>query len=87
MFLHLGADIVVPLRDVIAITDLKSGKLGINKAFLDKMQDEKKIIDVSEKKAKSFIITGKAVYISAISSLTLKKRASSFIVYNFLSHI
>ena len=87
MFLHLGADTVVPLRDVIAITDLKSGKLGINKAFLDKMQDEKKIIDVSEKKAKSFIITGKAVYISAISSLTLKKRASSFIVYNFLSHI
>ena len=26
MFLHLGADIVVPLRDVIAITDFKSGK-------------------------------------------------------------
>lgn len=84
MFLHLGADTVVPLRDVIAITDLKSGKLGINKSFLDKMQDEKKIIDVSEKKSKSFIITDKIVYISAISSLTLKKRASHFIVSNSL---
>ena len=40
MFLHLGADMVVPLRDVIAITDLKSGKSSINKEFLDKMEDE-----------------------------------------------
>lgn len=87
MFLHLGADMVVPLRDVIAITDLNSGKLGINKAFLDKMKDEKKIIDVSEKNAKSFIITNKLVYISAISSLTLKKRANNFIVSNSLLHV
>jgi len=57
MFLHLGADMVVPLRDVIAITDLKSAKSGINKDFLNKMHDEKKIIDISEKNAKSFIIT------------------------------
>lgn len=87
MFLHLGADMVVPLRDVIAITDLKSGKLGINKTFLNKMQDEKKIIDISEKKAKSFIITNKIVYISAISSLTLKKRANNFIVSNYLLNV
>ena len=78
MFLHLGADIVVPLRDVIAINDLKSGKSGINKEFLEKMQNDKKIIDVSEKNGKSFIITDKIVYLSAISSLTLKKRANNF---------
>lgn len=82
MFLHLGADMVVPLRDVITITDLKSGKSSINKEFLDRMQDEKKVIDVSEKNAKSFIVTKKLVYLSAISSLTLKKRANSFIVSN-----
>ena len=84
MFLHLGADIVVPLRHVIAITDIKSGKFGINKEFLNKVADEKKIIDVSEKQAKSFIITDKIVYLSAISSLTLKKRANNFIVSHFL---
>lgn len=87
MFLHLGADMVVPLRDVIAITDLKSAKSGINKDFLNKMQDEKKVIDVSEKNAKSFIITNKKVYLSAISSLTLKKRAKSFIVSNSVLHV
>ena len=84
MFLHLGADVVVPLRDVIAITDLKSGKSGINKEFLNKMQDDKKIVDISENNGKSFIITNKKIYLSAISSLTLKKRASSFIKENSL---
>ena len=82
MFLHLGADMVVPLSDVIAITDLTSGKSGINQEFLNKMQDKKKIIDISEENAKSFIITSKIVYLSAISSLTLKKRANNFIVSN-----
>jgi len=82
MFLHLGADTVIPLRDVIAINDLKPGKSGINKEFIKKMQDEKKVIDISEKKAKSFILTKDRVYLSAISSLTLKKRASHFIDSN-----
>jgi len=80
MFLHLGADMVIPLRDVIAITDLKSGRSGINTEFLSKMQDEKKVIDVSEKAAKSFIITNNFIYLSAISSITLKKRATNFLV-------
>lgn len=87
MFLHLGADMVVPLSDVIAITDLKSAKSDINKDFLAKMQDEKKIIDISDKNAKSFIITSKIVYLSAISSLTLKKRANSFIISNYVLHV
>ena len=87
MFLHLGADMVVPLRDVIAITDLKSGKSSVNKEFLDKMHDEKKVIDVSEKNPKSFIITKKVVYLSAISSLTLKKRANNFIVSSSIIHV
>ena len=84
MFLHLGADMVVPLRDVIIITDFKSGKSSINKEFLERMKDEKKVIDVSEKNPKSFIVTEKIVYLSAISSLTLKKRANGFIISNLI---
>jgi len=87
MFLHLGADMVVPLSDVIAITDLKLAKSGINKDFLNKMHDEKKIVDISEKKAKSFIITSKVVYLSAISSLTLQKRANNFRISNYVLHV
>lgn len=87
MFLHLGADMVVPLRDVISITDFTSGKSSINKEFLEKMQDEKKVIDVSDKKAKSFIVTKNFIYLSAISSLTLKKRADNFIVSNSITRV
>lgn len=75
MFLHLGADTVIPLRDVIAITDLKAVRSGINEEFLRVMQEEKMIEDISENNAKSFIVTDKKVYLSAISSTTLKKRA------------
>lgn len=75
MFLHLGADTVIPLREVIAINDLKSFKSPINDEFINTMKEESMIIDVSEGNAKSFIITDKIVYLSAISSLTLKKRS------------
>lgn len=81
MFLHLGADMVVPLRDVISITDLKSAQAGVNSEFLKKMRDEKRILDISENDPKSFIITTNKVYLSAISSLTLKKRAGHFQIY------
>jgi len=87
MFLHLGADMVVPLSDVIAITELKSAKSNINNEFLNKMAEEKKIIDISEKNPKSFIITSKMVYLSAISSLTLNKRATNPIDSNSVLNI
>lgn len=76
MFLHLGADKVIPLRDVIAIIDLKSSRSVINDEFIHTMHEEQMIVDVSEDNSKSFVITDKIVYLSAISSLTLKKRSS-----------
>jgi len=75
MFLHLGSDTVVPLRDVISINDLKMFRSGINKEFLQNMRNKKQIIDISADNAKSFVVTDKKIYLSAISSLTLKKRA------------
>lgn len=77
MFLHLGANTVIPLKDVISITDFKDGKSDINKEFIDLMVEERMINDVSEGNKKCFIVTDKVVYISAISSTTLKKRGES----------
>lgn len=75
MFLHLGADTVILLRDVIAITDLKTIRSGINDDFLRVMNEENIIEDISDSNAKSFIVTDKKVFLSAISATTLKKRA------------
>ncbi|MBP2655666.1 MAG: hypothetical protein H6Q73_3235 [Firmicutes bacterium] len=76
MFLHLGADTIVPLKSLIAITDVKNGLSGINSDFLKVMHEESLISDVSDGNAKSFVVTDKMVYLSPISSLTLKKRAN-----------
>lgn len=75
MFLHLGADTVIPLKQVIAIADLKLFRSTVNDEFLNTMREENMIVDVSEGNAKSFVVTDKIVYLSAISSLTLKKRS------------
>ncbi|MDU2065472.1 MAG: DUF370 domain-containing protein [Sporomusaceae bacterium] len=75
MFLHLGSDYVVPLKNVIAITDMKNVKSGINQEFIKAKRSQKVVIDISEGNPKSFVITDKKIYLSAISALTLKKRA------------
>ena len=79
MFLHLGSDVSVALKDVIAINDYSYLKT-INKEFLKNMRSKKFIIDISENDPKSFVITDKKIYLSAISSVTLNKRADN--LYN-----
>ncbi|MCE5285251.1 MAG: DUF370 domain-containing protein [Pelosinus sp.] len=77
MFLHLGADTVVLLKNVVAIADLKMVKSNINNDFLENMRANKLVIDISDNNAKSIVIADEVVYLSAISSLTLKKRAGN----------
>ena len=76
MFLHIGIDKIIPFSNVIAILDVKISKLSINDQYFKKAYKNKniKIIDVSENNPKSFIVTDKEIYFSAISSQTLKKR-------------
>ncbi|MFZ5754451.1 MAG: extracellular matrix regulator RemB [Bacillota bacterium] len=77
MFLHLGGDTSVLLRDVVGIFDLDSIKDSpATKEFLEIARDEGLISMVgTEDKIKSFIITKEKVYYSPISSITLQKRA------------
>lgn len=77
MFLHLGANTVIPLKNVISISDIKSVKAGIDNEFLKTVIKANKVIDVSEGNPKSFVVTDDITYFSAISSMTLKKRAGS----------
>lgn len=79
MFLHLGADTIIPLKEIILISDSKDKNFVINSEFLQLMREEGMIVDVSAGKPKSFVITDEKVYLSAISSFTLKKRASHVI--------
>ncbi|MBQ4515669.1 MAG: DUF370 domain-containing protein [Clostridia bacterium] len=83
MFLHLGGDIVVNLKDVIAIMDLDvTSTSKITREFLAVAEEEGFVVNVSEDLPKSYVLTEidheSKIFVSPISSATLLKRAKSF---------
>jgi hypothetical protein len=78
MFIHLGGDTLVNANSIIAIINIEN-KLNnnINKEFFKTAQEEGFIRKINEdENHNSMIITDRLVYISPISSVTLKKRAN-----------
>ena len=85
MFLHLGGDTVVALKDVIAIFDLDITSISkITREFLHVAEEEGFVINVSEDLPKSYVLAEtnreSRVYVSPISAATLLTRAGSFTV-------
>ncbi len=81
MFLHIGGDIVIPIKDIIAIMDIESTTISKDtKDFLSIAEEEGFIESISNDLPKSFIITEiekkSKIYLSPISSVTLQKRSS-----------
>lgn len=80
MFIHLGGDVVISLKDVISIMDIESSNVSNNtKEFLKTAEDEGFIRRISDDEPKSFVLSEKdkktIIYMSPISSVTLYKRA------------
>ncbi|WP_018131398.1 extracellular matrix regulator RemB [Effusibacillus pohliae] len=76
MFIHLGGDVMVSSKEVIAIFDLKMKEAADStQEFLKVAEEEGFVVVVDENESKSFVVTNRKVYFSPISSLTLKKRA------------
>ncbi|ODM27150.1 extracellular matrix regulator RemB [Acetivibrio mesophilus] len=80
MFLHIGGDRVVPIKNIIAILDMETTTISKDtKEFLAIAEEEGFIQTISSDIPKSFIITEidkkSIIYLSPISSITLQKRA------------
>ncbi len=80
MYLHLGQDTVVRTDDIVGIFDLENTSVSkITKKFLASSEKKGWVVNVSYELPKSFVIctSGKntVVYITQISSTTLRKRA------------
>lgn len=82
MYIHLGQETVVSSRDVIGIFDLESTTISKHtRKFLEKAEKSGQVVNVSYELPKSFTVCckpggrGKKVYISQISSSTLRKRS------------
>ncbi len=80
MFLHIGNGIMIPKKDIIAVCDMDNvtaTKEGA--AFINKIQEDKIIDDMSGLLPKSFIVVsdkynGFKVFTSSLNTSTLKNR-------------
>ncbi|HOB40459.1 MAG: DUF370 domain-containing protein [Limnochordia bacterium] len=74
MFLHIGGDVMIPLKDLVGLIALDSGSQPINLEFLKTAEEEGFVVQLTGEPA-SLVICTKQVYLSPISTQTLAKRA------------
>ena len=79
MFLHLGENVVVPIKDVIGIFDLQSTMYSSDTIQFLRMAEEDGFVErITDEKPKSFVIAEvnkkSKIYLSPISSSTLTTR-------------
>ncbi len=83
MYLHLGQDALVRTRDVIGIFDMDNTTVSKGtRRFLSEAEKAGRVITVTTDLPKTFVLCGSSrkdhrVYLSQISSHTLRKRTQS----------
>lgn len=83
MYLHLGQSVVVHQKDILGIFDLDNTSSSFRtRKFLEKAEQEGRLIPVFDDLPKSFVICqkekeGAVVYLTQLSSATLRGRAEN----------
>lgn len=81
MYLHVGSDYMVKNSEIIAIFNMHYPETEIYDAFMGTNKGKYIVVDATGGEGcYSFILTKDTIYLSSISSLTLKKRVDD----NFL---
>ena len=74
---------MIPTDKIVLIGDLENTTYSnITEEFFDIAEEEGFIVDYSNGKPKSFVLTGETIYLSIISSTTLAKRVNNFLSEN-----
>ena len=79
IYLHAGENVVINCNEIVGIFDLDNTTVSsVSRKYLSRKEKEGRVINVSEKLPKSFVvcdgIDGESVYICQISPATLSKR-------------
>lgn len=82
MYLHLGQNVVVPLKNVIGVFDLDNTTGSqVTRAFLRSADKSGRVVNIAEDIPKSFIVCSEdghmTVYLSQLASSTLLKRSET----------
>jgi hypothetical protein len=80
VFVHIGGEVVVALRDLVAIIDVASmEKSPLNAQSIQLWSERGSLQRVMDGQVNSWVITTNKVYASPISATTLRKRADDFV--------
>ena len=80
MYLHLGQDVVVRTEEIIGIFDMDNATVSrASKRYLAMAEKAGRVVNITGELPKTFVVCGDregkiTVYISQISSATLRKR-------------
>lgn len=79
MYINIGGDVIIDSREIVGVFDIdKTTVYKVNRNYLSKTEKSGKIINVTQKIPKSFIVCEKdlenIVYISPLTTITLQKR-------------
>ncbi|SHI11209.1 protein of unknown function [Clostridium collagenovorans DSM 3089] len=82
MFLHLGENVAVPIKDVIGIFDIESSMYSYDTSQFLRMAEEDGFVErITKDKPKSFVLAEvdkkSKIFLSPISSTTLCKRTGT----------
>lgn len=85
MFLHLGENVVVPIKDVIGIFDIETAMYSSDTMSFLRMAEEDGFVEkITKEKSKSLVIAEvdkkSKIYLSPISSTTLTKRSENIYI-------
>lgn len=82
MYIHIGEDLNVRVKDVIAILDKESvNSSSLVEEFLKCYKGD--LVNLSKTQYKSIVITQTQVYLSPLASGTLKKRSNQVHIQDF----
>ena len=83
MYLHVGEEVLVRTRDIIAILDIDSANSSpYMEEFINSQKEQ--IVHLAKGTVKSIVVTGNHIYYSPLASGTLKKRSQKLSVQEFL---
>ena len=80
MYLHLGQDVVVRTEEIVGIFDMDNATVSrASKRYLAMAEKAGRVVNVTSELPKTFVVCSgrdgkETVYISQISSATLRKR-------------
>jgi hypothetical protein len=76
LFIHLGGDVIIRSKDIIAILNWDVQEQSqVTNSYLKEEERRKKKTVISEDYIKSIVLTNDEIYYSPVSSLTLNRRA------------